>query len=103
MLKPRTDLTSCIGHEVVVHFAEIELLAPLGLPLQPDKTLKSRLVGVERQGVWLEPTVWLEQALETDGEVSHVLIKWENVLSIVRQHASTSFASKREYRGLRPS
>lgn len=103
MLKPRTNLTSCIGCEVVVHFLEADQLKPLGLPTESDGTLNARLVGVERQGVWVEPSSWLEQALSDDGDVPHVFIKWENVLSLVRKHSSTSFATKREYRGLRPA
>lgn len=103
MMKPRTDLTTTVGKEVVVYFRLLEELAPLDLPLESNKTLRCRLVGFDRQGIWVEPQAWLDKALKDNNEVNHVFLHWDHVLSIVREHKTETFVSKREYRGLRPA
>lgn len=99
--QPRSDFGKCVGEEVELYFIEPEKLAPLGLPME-GASLKGRLVGVDRPGLWFEPKVWLEAALEAQEPVRHVFVKWESVLGLARSIESEQFEHKKEYRGLRP-
>ncbi|MCA9795535.1 MAG: hypothetical protein KC910_27195 [Candidatus Eremiobacteraeota bacterium] len=99
--KPVTSFSNCVDLDVVVYVADADQLAPLGLPIDKGQ-LGARLVGVDRKGIWIEPTKWLEKGLDSGDEIGHVFLKWDNVLSVVRKVESDLFAERKEYRGLRP-
>ena len=99
--KPVTNFSNCIGEAVTVYLKEADELGPLALPGKNGK-VEARLVGVERPGVWIEPTSWRESAVSKEEDVPHVFLSWDNVLSMVRKVASREFAEKKQYRGLRP-
>ncbi|MEW6279410.1 MAG: hypothetical protein AB1758_12345 [Candidatus Eremiobacterota bacterium] len=100
--KPKTDFPTCVGNIVVLYVKNPEELASLKLPLADGNRLEGRLVGVERQGLWMEPKQWMENAIEQQTELQHVFITWENVLSMVKSYPASDFLTVREYRGLRP-
>ncbi len=99
--RPRTNFSTCVGEEVVVHVVEHEQLEALKLPLSKGQ-LEGRLVGVERQGIWVEPKEWLEKGTKKGSTVGHVFLKWDDVIGIIRPIDSELFEEKKEYRGLRP-
>lgn len=99
--QPKSDFGKCVGEKVELFLSDLDNLGPLGLPIE-DGRMEGRLVGVDRPGLWIEPQVWLEKALEAEQPVRHVFIKWENVLGLTRAIESEKFEQKREYRGLRP-
>ncbi|MBI3925244.1 MAG: hypothetical protein HY319_06860 [Armatimonadetes bacterium] len=98
----QTNLQSCVGSEITLFLLNGEDLEPLKLPLEKDGSLRCRLVGADRQGAWVEPTRWLEQAREEGGEVAHIFLRWENVLSIFKRYACEQAIARKQYRGLRP-
>lgn len=99
--QPKSDFGKSVGEDVEVYLADADDLAPLGLPIE-GSSIKGRLVGVDRPGLWLEPKAWLDSALAADEAVNHVFLKWDNVLGLVRPIAKEKFEKKKEYRGLRP-
>ena len=99
---PRSDLMSSVGKEMSVFFRQPQDLAALQLPLEADQSLKARLVGFDRQGVWLEPTQVREQSLAKQAPVPHYFLTWDVILSMARYVEVECFIVKKEYRGLRP-
>lgn len=99
---PRTDLSTCVGSPVTLYLKSPELFASLSLPLTAGNRLEGRLVGADRQGLWMEPKQWMETAVDKQSELSHVFFAWEQVLSIVKTYPAADFATVRQYRGLRP-
>lgn len=98
---PKSDFGRSVGENVVIYLAEAEELSPLELPIENGQ-LKGRLVGVDRPGVWLEPTSWFDASIKAEEPVRHVFLKWDNVLGLTRSIENVHFDKKREYRGLRP-
>ena len=99
--QPKSDFGKCVGERVELFLSDAEALTPMGLPATGGR-LEGRLVGVDRPGLWIEPSAWLEEALAAEQPVRHVFIKWDNVLGLTRAIESEKFEHKREYRGLRP-
>jgi hypothetical protein len=99
---PRSDLMSSLGKEMSVYFRQSPDLAALKFPMEENGSLKARLVGFDRQGVWLEPTQVREECLSKQAPVPHYFLAWDLILSMARQVEVESFIVKREYRGLRP-
>lgn len=99
--QPKSDFGKCVGEKVELFLSNPEALAPLNLPLV-DGRLSGRLVGVDRPGLWIEPQQWFDEALAAEQPVSHVFLKWDNVLALTRAIESEKFEKKKEYRGLRP-
>ena len=89
-----SDFTSALGKEVHFYFKRPQELAALRLSIEEDGSLKARLVGIERLGVWLEPA---KESPHGEG-IPHYFIGWENILSVLQFHSV-----KKGYRGLRPS
>lgn len=96
---PRSDFSHSLNKEVVVKFREADYHQQLGL----EKSCHGRLVGVDRYGLWLEPSALRQEALAKGEAVSHFFIPWDEVLTVIRHQEASLFQSKKEYRGLRPS
>lgn len=91
---PRSDLSSSLDKDVVVRFKGDEL----GL----GKECAARLVGVDRYGIWIEPSEARKAALARNEPVEHYFVCWELVLTVIRKQEASLFQTKKEYRGLRP-
>lgn len=98
---PKSDFSRSVGEEVVIFIADADQLEPMNLPIESGR-ISGRLVGVDRPGVWLEPKSWYDEAMEKGEAVSHVFLKWDNVLGLTRPIDNSKFEHKKEYRGLRP-
>lgn len=95
---PRSDFSSSLDKDVVVRFRAKEYQDQLGLAAE----CPGRLVGVDRFGLWLEPTDQRKAALASSEAVPHFFIPWDEVLTVVRHQDASLFQIKKEYRGLRP-
>lgn len=98
-LGPRSDFSSSLDKEVEVRFRHAEYAEKIGL----GASLRGRLVGVERFGLWVEPAQGRQQALQAGENVDHYFVPWDEVLTVIRSQPANLFQEKKEYRGLRPS
>lgn len=96
---PRSDFAKSLDKSVSLRFRNSEYAQQLGLGAE----CQGRLVGVERFGIWIEPTAAREASLAQGQPVAHYFIPWDEVLTVVRHQEVELFQEKKEYRGLRPS
>lgn len=95
---PRSDLSSSLDKDVVVRFRPGDYQQQLGL----GSECAARLVGVDRYGIWIEPTEARKKALAAGSAVDHYFVHWDEVLTVIRKQEASLFQTKKEYRGLRP-
>ena len=95
---PRSDLSSSLDKDVRVRFRTTDYQQRLGL----GEECPCRLVGVDRQGIWIEPSGARQLALADGLPVDHFFIPWDEILTIIRSQEAGLFEIKKEYRGLRP-
>ena len=95
---PRSDLSSSVDHEVLVKFRPGEVQETLGL----GSECAARLVGVDRYGLWIEPSEARNAALAADRPVDLYFVRWEEIVTLIRRQEASLFKTKKEYRGLRP-
>ncbi len=96
---PRSDFSSSLDKEVEVLLRSSDYAQQIAL----SSRFLARLVGVERFGIWVEPSDSRKQALADKDSVKQYFLPWSEVLTVIRFQESDLFQTKKEYRGLRPS
>lgn len=100
---PRSDFSNSIGKDIELFLRDRDKFQALSLVFDGRGAVVGRLVGVDRFGLWVETLASKEAALASAAPVPHTFFPWEEVLSVVRNHAAEDFSGKKEYRGLRPT
>lgn len=96
---PRSDFSSSLDKEVEVLLRSSDYAQQVALAGR----FRARLVGVERYGIWVEPSESRNKALAEKAPVEQYFLPWSEVLTVIRLQESELFQTKKEYRGLRPS